>query len=151
VGARLEWNTLDPRQFERLVSELLRRLNFDLAEAQSLPDGGYNLSGRYQDPYGFADAVPYLVEIRFAKRGGSSVRLLHHLASVVTSYGSGARGLLVTNSQLTSVAAKTLEELNVGGVKVRVIDGPELRTFLLSQPDLIIEFFPAGGVTDAER
>jgi hypothetical protein len=151
VGARLDWNTLDARQFKQLVSELLRRLNFDFPEAQSRPDGDYDLSGRYQDPHGFADAVPYLVQIRFAKHGASSVRRLHHLAGAVTSRGPGVRGLLVTNSQLTSVAAKTLEEVNSGGVKVRVIDGPELRMLLLSQPDVITEFFPADKGSDAER
>ena len=110
-----------------------------------------DLAGRYQDAHGFADAMPYLVEIRFAKQGQSSVRTLHELASAATSLGPGIRGLLVTNSQLTSVAAKTLEDVNSERIKVRVIDGPELKTLLLMQPDVINEFFPAGEASDVDH
>ena len=62
---------------------------------------------------------------------------------MVTMAGSHKhKGLVVTNSQLTSVATKFLHDITEkSGQELRVIEGTELRALLLRYPDLVEQYF----------
>ena len=63
---------------------------------------------------------------------------------MVTVAGSH-RGLVITSSQLTSVASKFLEEITKkSGRELRVIDGTELRALLSRHPQLVERYFGKG-------
>jgi TIR domain/Type III restriction enzyme, res subunit/Restriction endonuclease len=143
VGAKLNLTALDSRRFEELVVQLLRRLHFDVDEEETPRDKRYDLRAVYQDPYGFAEPMRYLIEVKFSKNERPSVHAIHQLAEAITSREPGMRGLLVTNGQLTSVAAETLQDLNSGSVRLKIIDGPLLKTLLLAHADLLDEFSPS--------
>ena len=115
ANARIDLRALSSRSFESLTLDLLRRLYFDFDEPIIARDHGYDFRGIFRDSLGFADPVEYLIEVKSQKDERSSVNALQAFANVIASDERLPHGLLVTNSQLTSVAAKALIKINEAG------------------------------------
>ena len=143
ANARIDLKALSSRSFESLTLDLLRRLYFDLDEPRIAHDHGYAFRGVFRDALGFADPVEYLIEVKSQKGERSSVNALQAFANVIASDERLPRGLLVTSSQLTSIAAKALRKINEADIVLLVIDGLKLKNLLLRYPDLITNYFPA--------
>lgn len=148
ANARIDLRALSPRSFEGLTLDLLRRLYFDFDESIRARDYGYDFRATFRDSLGFADAADYLIQIKAHKNERSSVNALQAFAKVIASDERRPHGLLVTNNQLTSVAAKALIRINDTGIQLRVIDGRRFKNLLLRYPDLITGYFMISEVVD---
>ena len=151
ANARIDLKALNPRAFESLTQDILRRLYFDLDAPVESHDRGYDFRGVFQDPLGFADPTEYLIEVKYHKSERSSVSALRAFASVVAIDERHRHGLLVTNGQLTSIAEKVLRGINDADVRLLVIDGLKFKNLLLRYPDLIAKHFPAAEVADRDE
>lgn len=143
ASAMLNIGRLSATRFEQLVADVMARLGFSLSATSSSrsPDHGADLVATFQDPDGFGIATPYLVQV---KQTQASLRDITKLTGLVREAGVPWRGMIVTRSQLTSVAETQLARLPDDGLDIQVVDGPRLRSLLLRHPDLIAGYFHAG-------
>jgi transcriptional regulator with XRE-family HTH domain len=143
ASAMLNVARLPAARFERLVADVMTRLGFSLSTPASSWSAGHgaDLVATFQDPDRFGIATPYLVQV---KQTQASLRDIRKLAGLVRDAGVPWRGMIVTRSQLTSVAETQLARLPDDGLDIQVVDGPRLRSLLLRYPDLIASYFHAG-------
>jgi restriction endonuclease Mrr len=79
--------------------------------------------------------MEFLVYVKAYLYGGRiSVNEIQGLA--LRARERGARGILVTTGQLTSVAQQVLDRVNSTNTQLQVLDGLALRQMLLANPDL---------------
>jgi hypothetical protein len=142
----MDFRSLDPESFERLVADLLGRLGFGVEqEWRAGPDRGIDIKATYQheDPLGATQETVYFVEIKFYPRERASVMGLQQLARYLDDAPENVRGLLVTNGLLTSEAHGFLEDENIATTeRLSVLEGSALRRLLSQHPDLIDRYFP---------
>jgi len=142
----IEFSKLTPRTFENLVSDLLGDLGFSIQTSKAA-DRGFDLIASYQsrDPFGVEKVDTWLVEIKLYREQRVSVSTLRQvLGNVMVTTGVN-KGLVVTNSRLTSVAREFLTELTQKhGHELRVIDGAELTDLLIQHPKLVNRYFGGG-------
>ncbi|MDT3438265.1 TIR domain-containing protein [Pseudofrankia sp. BMG5.37] len=140
-GASLDLRNLGPEVFERLVADLLQRYGYAVADTSTGPDRGYDFRINYDDRLGLLEPVTYIVEVKAYRKGRPSVEVVHRLAAKLDSFPDDVRGLLVANTQLTSVARDRLEvESARRGGRIRLLDGPRIRSLLLEHPDLMAKY-----------
>ena len=134
LGAAINFDGLSGEQFETFVADLLSRIGYDTVQA----DGGTAEGDRgpdFQATHTSLGGEQFLVEVKAYRRSGRiSVNEIQRLAALVKE--RGARGILVTSGQLTSVARQVLDRLNGTGAQLQVLDGPALRQMLVANPDL---------------
>jgi len=147
--SRADFSTLKPPQFERLVADLLRDVGFNVEENLYPSEGAVDMRATYErvDPFGCKETEVWLVEAKLYSHQRVSVPAIQRLAGVVAlATADGTRGLLVTNGQLTSVAREYVTSLERRShVRLRVIDGVELRRLLREHLAVAARYFgPAG-------
>ena len=143
VVPEIDFSKLTGQSFEKLVAELLRQLGFSL-ESQYLPrDSGFDFIASFvgKDPFGVDRRESWFVEVKFYKNERVSLQALRDMVKYMVAVAGFHKGLVITNSQLTSVATKFLYDITESGRELRVIDGAELRTLLLRHPDLVERYF----------
>lgn len=149
VAPTVDLSQLDPEGLERLVGDLLNALGFVVSEARETGhDQGYDFSATHTSPdtFGAERTETWVVQVKAYRRQRISVAAIRELVAYLASTSSDTKGLLVTNSQLTSVARDFLSSASLqAGRQVRVIDGTELMNLLLRQPNLVGRYFPPGG------
>jgi hypothetical protein len=149
--SQVDFSRMSPRKFEDLVADLLQTVGFSLDETPRRPDAGVDLRTTYQrtDPFGFPETEVWLVETKLYAHHRVSVEAIRQLAALVALAPSGTRGLFVTNTQLTSVAREYVAELERRpDVRLRVLDGVQLKQLLRQFPVLVTRHFGGGaGVT----
>jgi restriction endonuclease Mrr len=150
--SRADFSAMSPRAFEDLVADLLRRVGFRFDEVRHRQDLGVDLRATYQhaDPFGSPETEMWLVQAKLYSHQRVSVEAIKRLAAVLAVASSGTRGLLVTNAQLTSVAREYVAELERSPhVRLRVLDGVELKRLLRQFPEITARHF--GGDTARSR
>ncbi|MER7003571.1 restriction endonuclease [Dactylosporangium sp. NPDC000555] len=131
----VDFKSLSHRDFERLVGEVLTLEGFSVEAVGGMGDVGYDFVVSKDDQV-------WLAEVRHYSQGRLSVDVVHRMAFSVLRKRAGARGLLITSTQITSLAAEQLvESAQRVGVTIRVIDGVELKQMVLGHPELIDHFF----------
>lgn len=153
AAAQADFSAIGPREFERLVADLLRAVGFRLDELRHGTDPGVDLRAVYQraDPFGSAETEVWLVVAKLYAHQRVSVDAIRKLAGVLSLASGGTRGLLVTNSQLTSVAAEYMSELERSSrVRLRVLDGVELKRLLRQFPSVAARHFGGETVPDGD-
>ncbi len=134
LGAAIDFDSLSGRQFEALVADLLPRYGYQTlstAGRTAVGDSGYDLRVTH-DSHG---DEKFLVQVKAYRHSGRiSVNDIQSLAAIVRE--SGARGILVTSGQLTSVAQKLVDRINGSGAQLQVLDSLALRQMLVANPDL---------------
>jgi hypothetical protein len=144
----VDFSRLDSTSFERLVADLLDKLGFVVQPIRRSHDGGVDIIASYRsrDPFGAEYTDTWLVETKLYREQRVSVAALEQMRSMLFHAGVGNKGLIVTNSRLTSVARDFLEDSsNRSAHELRVVDGTELANLLIQHPDLIRTYFPAVG------
>jgi hypothetical protein len=142
---RLDWQT-----FENLVGDLLTELGFSIQRTPLIRDSGFDFiaSFRFRDPFGGERLDKWLVQVKFYRDQRVSVSELQKMLGNLMFSKAATKGLVVTNSRLTSVArgflAEITEKSEKSGYELRVIDGTELTNFLIQHPKLIERYFPRG-------
>jgi hypothetical protein len=113
----IDFSRLDGLTFEKLVGDLLLELGFSIQQTPLTRDSGFDFIASF------------------------SSRLRQMLGYLMTSPHVG-KGLVVTNSRLTSVARDFLSESTArSGHELRVIDGTELTNLLSQHPGLVERYF----------
>ncbi len=147
VISLLDFSRLDHRSFERLVGDLLNVLGFSVEFFGQSPDAGFDLKATYptRDPFGVLKDELWLVQVKLYRRDRVSISSIHEMVGRLMSFTGSSKGLIVTNSQLTSVAREFLDDFSIKSrAEVRIIDGAELRQLLLRHPDLVRLYFGTG-------
>jgi len=136
----IDFTKLDGRSFENLVSDLLEELGFSI-ERQSLSiDSGFDFVASFasEDPFGMPVRESWLVEVKLYRNQRVSLQALRQMVGYMVTVAGSHKGLVVTNSQLTSVATDFLKSITEkSGRDIRVIDGTELRALLSRYPQLV--------------
>ncbi|WP_410634362.1 TIR domain-containing protein [Amycolatopsis sp. cmx-4-83] len=144
TASKVDFARLNPQRFENLVADLLRAVDFDVDDRLHQPDGGVDLRATFQrtDPFGLPETEVWLVQAKLYAHQRVSVKAIQNLASLVALAPSRTRGLLVTNTKLTSVAHDYITELERRpDVRLRVIDGGQLKQLLRRFPDVTSRYF----------
>jgi restriction endonuclease Mrr len=145
VAPTINLAQLDPPMFERLVGELLIALGFEVTKDQRNERGkrvDFLASRTSRDPFGAERTETWVVEVKAYREKRVSPATIRQLLGYLASTSFDTKGLLVTNSRLTSVAREFLSDATLkAGRDVRVIDSTELTSLLLHQPDLVSRYF----------
>jgi len=143
----LDFSRLDSFTFEKLVSELLVSLGFSVLGQKSMHSGAFDFlaSYRYTDPFGAERTDTWLVEAKVYQDERVSVSALGQIFETLRKSPGATRGLVVTNSRLTSVAREFLSDsIESSGRELRIIDGTELSGLLIRYPNLVQRYFSSG-------
>lgn len=143
LGTTIDLTALSPARFEALVTDLLQRYGYALTPVSALSDAGYDLRAVRSGSAGAQGSDEFLVEVKAYRSSRVSVSEIQRLADIVRRHGA-VRGLLVTNSQLTSVARQSLARTNEAGTPLQVMEGPTLRQMLVDNPDIARRYSTAG-------
>jgi restriction endonuclease Mrr len=132
---------LAPPQFEALIGDLLRAYGFKQVRRALGADGGFDFSAQVvkKDPFGRAEIVEWLVEVKSTRRQTdiSSLRAFLGALSLRKEHG-----LFVTAGQVTSPAKNWLEQVSRSGApRVSLIEGPEVKRLVLAKPGLVAKYF----------
>ncbi|UXE59048.1 MAG: TIR domain-containing protein [Woronichinia naegeliana WA131] len=141
---KINFKVLSPQLFEKLIVELLQQLGFITLPLDSSQDQGVDAVVKYRqkDPFGAECQDIYAVEAKLYRNSRVDLSSLRQLVSYVHNHPKVNKGLLVTNSNLTSVTldwAKNAQKTT--GIPLRVIEGTELKRLLLQHTDLINKYF----------
>lgn len=136
---QLDFDKLSPVKFEMLVGDLLTDLGFKVAGKRG---ADFTCSINRVDPFGKTREEIWLVETKFYSQSRPTMRTLKRIVGTIATYRTRARALLVTNGQLTSATKKWLEDqVATSPYEVQVIEGNELRSLLLNNPNLVKKYF----------
>ena len=142
---RVDFRRLAPPDFEDLVAALLRSMGFDVQTTPLDTAHQWDLKARYavKGPFG-PTTETWLVEIKqYGHDRRLGVRVLHELMARL-AVSSADKCLVVTSSQLTSIARRFVADANRGGPeRIKLLDGSELTTRLLEHPAIVDRFFGA--------
>ncbi len=143
----VDFNAVDPGTFESLIIDLLSKEGY--VQSTTGPDVGIDLLVEHSKSTKPESSLKEITVVQVKRYPHSKADLmsLNQLATFLKSSPDIKKGLLVTNSSLTSAAKGWLEHLNNEGVNISVIDGIELKELLLRHQDLIQKYFPGEKVT----
>jgi hypothetical protein len=148
----VDFSAMTPGAFENLVAELLQAVGFRLNEVQHRPNPGVDLRATYErtDPFGSSETEVWLVQAKLYSHRRVSVDAIRQLAGSLAVASAATHGLLVTNAQLTSVALDYVAELEQRPrIRLRVLDGVELKRLLRQFPEVAARYF-GGGTTKSK-
>jgi len=143
----IDFSKLTGQSFEELVADLLRQLGFSLEHQHVSRDSGFDFVASFvgEDPFGAERRESWLIEVKLYQKERVSLQALRQMVGYMVTVSGSHKGLVVTNSQLTSVAAEFLRDITEkSGRELRVIDGTELRALLLCHPELVERYFERG-------
>jgi hypothetical protein len=141
----LDFSKLELKGFESLVVDLLTELGFKFIEfGRFTHDSGIDFTADYAslDPFGVNVIETWLIELKFYKQSRADFRSIRQLVSYLSRLSIRSKGVLITNSQLTSVTQDWLKSAETKNrIEIRVIDGTELKRLLLQRQDLVNKYF----------
>lgn len=140
----LDFSKLDAQDFEDLNQELLTDLGFEIVLDRSTVDCGYDFIAYYShfDPFNVKISETWIVQLKFYSKQRASLHAIHELADCLSNSLSPAKGLLITNSHLTSAARQWLSLFDMKEKNlIRVVDGTELKRLLLQHKDIVVKYF----------
>lgn len=139
LSPQLDLGSMSERQLSALVQDILVALGFrDVRSPQGAFERGYDIEAslRTCDPFSTEDER-WLVEIKSYKSGRADLKSISQMFHLIDILPHEAKGLIVTNSQLTSAARAWLESAVQGRRRqVRILDGTDLKEILLRHPDI---------------
>lgn len=145
AAPEIDFKKLSPQTFEKLGVDLLQNLGFvKLDEKSKQNDSGIDavVEFRQKDPFGVETREIYMVETKLYQHSRVGLSTLRELADYAKNDPKINKALLITNSNLTSVALDWVDDApKTIGVPIRVIEGTELRRLLLRNIDLISKYF----------
>jgi len=141
----INFSLLTHEGFENLVADLLAELNFtNIERPPRFKDIGYDIKADFlhTDPFGLTTTETWLVECKLYQRSRADLKAISQFLFYLSMLEPNNRGLLVMNSQLTSVALEHLANFkSKTGTDIRVIEGTELKRLLIKHKDLVRKYF----------
>jgi hypothetical protein len=135
----INFKTLDAVAFERLVGDVLEREGYSVTARSGGRDMAYDLIAT-------RGSEQWVVEVKHYSHGKRvSVSVIHQVAELLRRLDLEASALLVTSTQLTSVAQEYLADTaGQSQASITVIDGVALKQLIAKHPDLIETYFVSG-------
>ena len=140
----IDFSELDSKSFVYLIEDLLKELGFDVIEQPFTGAGGIDIKAEYShfDPFGKKVTAIWLVELKLYREERASLESIKYLPQFLLRFPTPSKGLLITNSHLTSAARNWLMSSEAKNrLEIRVIEGTELKRLLLQHKDLIEKYF----------
>lgn len=140
----IDFSVLTPGIFESLIADLLTMLGFriDGADPGTIPDIDIKATYKRADPFGVPETETWLVEAKLYQHSRVRLETIRAIVGAISLEPSGTRGLLVTNSQVSSVIHDYLSKLESGAqARLRVMDGVELKRLIAKFPGLVDRYF----------
>jgi len=143
---KIDFSKLSPETFIDLIIDLLKVLKFKNFESEyeKGSDIGYDFKAELvnKDPFGKKTIETWLIEIKYYNQERVSPQTIDFFRQLLQNNKQGLKGLLITNSQLTSIVLNQLEHYSkFEHFHLRVIDGIELKKILLNHKSLIRKYF----------
>jgi hypothetical protein len=143
----IQLSNLTPRQFENLVGDLLVQLGFSVeAQMPDAKDAGFDFKAVYRsrDPFGVERTEIWLAEAKLYRDSRVSIATLRQALGLLSSWPDATTALIVTSGNITSEARSFLAESKLG-LRIRVVEGPELTNLIAKYPVLVERHFSPGG------
>jgi uncharacterized ubiquitin-like protein YukD len=140
----IDFSKLNSRSFENLAYDLMKELKFIDIEHEPKYLGkrlDFKAKYKYFDPFGKEVTEAWIIEIKFYKDRRADVREIIQFGDFLASNKDKIKGLLITNSQITSDAKNSLKHLKDKGINIRVLDRTEIKFLLLKHNELIRNYF----------
>ncbi len=146
----LDFSEMHEKSLMPIINDLLIRMGFEDVKAEHRISKGNYISDfvAYTSLYTSEGKVreTWLVEVKAYRSGRASTQVIQQLANYISSSPVKSKGLLITNSQLTSAALSSLIKITTERqIDIRVIDGMYLKSLLLHNDDLIMKYFVKSG------
>jgi HJR/Mrr/RecB family endonuclease len=141
----LDFDNIDPFQFEEMSKKLLSKMKLRIIDNFGSQDLGYDFlaESTSKDPFGVKVVAKWAVECKYSKQNRADIKTLKQLEQLLETRLPDFNGVLITNGLLTSASYELLTTLKKRE-KIRIVDGIQLKTFLLKYPSVINEFFGGG-------
>jgi hypothetical protein len=145
----IDFSALSPYAFESLVADLLGMLGFHIHNIGPGSNPGFDIKATYvrPDPFSVPETEIWLVETKLYQHSRVRLETIRSIIGAISLEPAATRGLLVTNSQISSVVHDYLSELERRAqARLRVMDGLELRRLIARFPQLVYKYFvnPSG-------
>ncbi len=144
VAIRIDLDKLSPRDFTKLVADLMRASGFKKVREQVLhEDLGYDLIGILprKDPFGRVEEETWIVEVKTHKLR-TDLSALRKFVANVGIFGETVRGLFVTSGRLSSNAREWLNQQRTPyGSRVSVLEGIDITRLLIKKRRVAIRHF----------
>jgi len=121
--ARSSWQQVDAAGFERMIAELYSKMGYTTKVSQRTRDGGIDIEGWRQQATG---PERILIQCKHWLDGVVGEHHVRDLYGVLTARQDVHRAELVTSGRISRDARRWAQ-----GKRLRLVDGVELRTFLL--------------------
>jgi hypothetical protein len=144
VGQNINFSKLDEQKFETLVADLLADMGFEVRHVHGTAEMGHDLVASHSvaDPFGGQKNETWLVEVKLYRKERVNISSLRQMLGYLTLSDRSHKGLIVTNSGVTSVAREFVEEMSEKtGRECRIIDGAELTSLLIQHPAVAGKYF----------
>ena len=151
--SKINFSNLSYKQFEDLVEEMLNKFEFINIEREWIYNGNeIDIKANYlrKDPLGEEIEETWIVEVKFYNNSRVDIKTLKQLITILSSFKEPVMGLLVTNSQLTSVVQEWIKSKKLNN-RIRIIDGPKLKRYLLKYNDIIEKYFNGSGQNEYSK
>lgn len=146
---KVNFELLNPMDFELLIIELLKKLKFfDIEHQHFGRDMGFDISAKTKtrNPFGGVSYIYWAIEVKYNKSSRADISSLKQLSYYLEDRSLDVNGVLITNGQLTSTAREWLEyNEKEKRTSITVVDGVKLKQIILKYPQLVERFFGARG------
>lgn len=140
----IDFAQLDGKTFEKLIVDLLMLLGFEAIELER-DNVGYDLKANYShlDPFGIEVTETWAIAVKFYRESRAGLRTIRVLAEeYLSKMPIQSQGLIVTDDLLYSPTVDGLQSLESKyRIKIRAIDGMELKRLLLQHLQLVEKYF----------
>jgi hypothetical protein len=79
--------------------------------------------------------------VKFYKNKRADIPAITQFGELLSSFNEKVKGLLITNSQITSSAKNSIKYLKANEIDIRVVDSTEIKLLLLKHNKLIKKYF----------
>ena len=140
----IDFSVLTPYVFEKLVADLLTMLGFRIDGSVPGVISGLDFKATYvrSDPFGASETETWLVDAKLYQHSRVRLETIREIIGAISLEPAGARGLLVTNSQISSVVRDYLAKIEGRSqARLRIMDGVELKRLIARFPQLVDKYF----------
>lgn len=142
----LDFDMISGYEFEQLIADLLRKLNFKVQQPQVHAQRGSEIdiiaSSTNKNSLLGTFTTKWIIECKFYKNSRIDLSSIKKLSSHLLNDYPNYNGILITNSLITSTVLETLEIIKKKEkVNIEVVDGRKLKQLILKYPKLIEKYF----------
>ena len=141
----IDFSILDYYEFENLIIDLLKHLGFkDIEKEFRINDRIYDLKAVFSrfDPFETRVSDTWLIELKFYKNSKADLKSIHQFTDNLMVLPENYKGLLITNSVITSASNEWLDyNRKSKRIEIKIIDSTELKRLLLKKKKIVNKYF----------